>query len=74
VLVYGNDDHSYGSYFIARGRVRSYSASTRLVERIMAKHGVLDSPEGEWPYEPEIEAESELMSLSEVRWQKLLLK
>ena len=74
VLVYGYDDHSYGSYFITRGRARSYSASARLVEKVMAKHGVDDNPEGEWPYEPELEAEVELMDLAEAHWQSALLR
>jgi hypothetical protein len=40
----------------------------------MAKHGVDDNPNDEWPYEPEINAETELMDLAEARWQKLLLR
>jgi hypothetical protein len=74
VLVYGYDDHSYGSHFIAGGRVRSYSASGRLVEKVMARHGVGEIPDGEWPFEAEINAESELMNLAEARGHKSLLR
>ena len=74
VLAYGYDDHSYGSYFIARGRARSYSAPSRLVENVMAKHGVGHNPDEEWPYDSEMDAETELMDLVEARWHKLLLR
>jgi len=77
VLVYGWDgwnEYSYGSYFIFRGRARNYVAPARLVDRVAAKHGVDDNPDGEWPYEPEVNAERELMDLSEAHWQKSLLK
>ncbi len=74
VLVYGYDDHSYGSYFIVRGRARSYSVSSRLVVKVMAKHGVVDTPDEEWPFESEINAESRLMDLAEARWEEFLLR
>jgi hypothetical protein len=74
VLVYGWDDHSFGSYFICRGRARTYPVSARLVEKVMAKHGVDDNPDGEWLYRPEIEAEVELMDLAEAHWQPSLLR
>ena len=77
VMVYGWDgwnEYSYGSHFISRGRARRYSISVRVVEKAMAKHGVDDNPNDEWPYEPEINAETELMDLAEARWQKLLLR
>jgi hypothetical protein len=75
VLVYGWDgwnEYSYGSYFIFRGHTRNFSASARLVEKVVAKHGVDDNPDGDWPYEPEVNAERELMDLAEARWQKSL--
>lgn len=73
VLVYGWDDHSYGSHLIFRGRTRSYPVPDRLVEKVMAKHGVDDNPNDEWPYEQEIDAETELMDLAEAHWRKSLL-
>ena len=73
VLVYGWDNHSYGSHFICGGRAHSYPVSDRLVEKVMVKHGVDDNPNDEWPYEPEIDAEEELMDLAEAHWQKSLL-
>src|ERR1035437_6787949 len=74
VLVYGWDDHSYGSHYFSNGRSRSYPVSDLLVEKVMAKHGVDDNPNGEWPYEPEMDAEKELMDLAEAHWQESLLR
>ena len=74
VLVYGWDDHSFGSYYISKGRTRSYLVSDLLVEKVMAKHGVDDNPNDEWPYGFEMDAEKELMDLAEVHWQKSLLR
>jgi hypothetical protein len=73
VYVFGWDgwnEYSYGSYLICRGHVRSYRVSVRLVKKAMAKHGVDDNPNGEWPYQPEIDAETELMDLAETHWQR----
>ncbi len=39
----------------------------------MVKHGVDDNPNDEWPYEPEMDAEKELMDLAEAHWQKSLI-
>jgi hypothetical protein len=65
VYVYG-----YGSYLIFRGRIYSYRVPLRRVEKVMIKHGVDDNPNDEWPYEPEIDAETELVDLAEAHWQK----
>ena len=46
----------------------------RLVEKALVKHGVDDNPNDEWPYQPEIDAETELMDLAEDHWRSLLLK
>jgi hypothetical protein len=76
VLVYGWDgwnECSYGSHFISRGRTRSYPIPARVVEKAMAKHGVNGNPDNEWPYEPEINAEMELLDLAEAHWQRSLL-
>ncbi len=75
VYVYGCDgwnEYSYGSYLICRGRIRGYRVPVRLVERSLVKHGVNDNPNNEWPYEPEIDAEIELMDLAEAHWKKWL--
>jgi hypothetical protein len=77
VYVYGWDGwdaYSYGSYLICRGHIRSYRVPIRLVEKVMAKHGVDNNPDDEWPYQPEIDAETELMDLAEARWKKWLLR
>jgi hypothetical protein len=77
VYVYGWDgwnEYSYGSYLIWRGHIRSYRVPIRLVEKAMVNHGVDDSPNDEWPYQPEIDAEKELMDLAEAHWQKSLLR
>ncbi len=73
VYVYGWDgwnEFSYGSYLICRGRIRSYRVPIRRVEKATIKHGVDDNPNDEWPYEPEINAETELMDLAEAHWRK----
>jgi hypothetical protein len=36
----------------------------------MAKHGVEDNPDDEWPYDAEVDAEVELMDLAEAHWEK----
>jgi hypothetical protein len=36
------------------------------------QHAADDNPNGEWPYEPEIDAEKELMDLAETHWHKFL--
>jgi hypothetical protein len=74
VLVYGWDNHSYGSHFMYRGRTRSYCVPDRLVEKVMAKHGVDDNPNDEWPYDAEADAEVELMDVAEAHWQTSLLR
>lgn len=76
VLVYGWDSHDYGSHLVSRGRVRSYSVPAALVEATMAKHGVDDTPPDElsFPYDLELDAEAELMDLTEARWQRALLR
>jgi hypothetical protein len=74
LLVYGWDNHSYGSYYISKGRARSYLVSDLLVDKVMAKHGVDDNPNNEWPYEPEMDAERELMDLAEAHWQAALFR
>ena len=73
VYVYGWDgwnEYSYGSYLISGGRIHSYRVPIRRVEKAMVKHGVDDNPNDEWPYEPEIQAETELMDLAEAHWRK----
>jgi hypothetical protein len=75
--VYGWDgwnEHSYGSYLIRRGHIRSCRVSVRLIEKALIKHGVDDNPNNEWPYEPEINAETELMDLAERHWKKWLVQ
>jgi len=77
VYVYGLDgwnEYSYGSHLICRGHIRSYRVPIRLVEKAMAKHGVDDNPNDEWPYQPEIDAEAELMDLAEAHWKESLLR
>jgi hypothetical protein len=77
VYVYGWDgwnEYSYGSYLICRGHIRSYRVPVRVVEKALVKHGVDDNPNDEWPYQPEIDAETELMDLAEARWKKWLLR
>jgi hypothetical protein len=76
VYVYGWDGwdaNSYGSYLIYRGRVRSYHVPLRLIEKTMVKHGVDDNPNDEWPYQPEIDAEMELMDRAETHWRRSIL-
>ena len=77
VYVYGWDgwnEFSYGSHLIFRGHTHSYRVPIRLVEKALVRHGVDDNPNDEWPYQPEIDAEMELMDLAEDHWQSLLLK
>ena len=74
VLVYGWDDHTYGSYLIINGRVRSYCVPDRLVEKVMARHGVTDDFDDEWPIDGELDAEAELMDLAGSHWDKSLLR
>ena len=76
VYVYGWDgwdEYSYGSYLICRGHIRTYRVPVRLVEKAMAKYGVDDNPNDEWPYQPEIDAATELMDLAETHWRESLL-
>jgi hypothetical protein len=78
VLVYfdPNNDPS-GSYFIARGRARSYELPSQLQEAVMASHGLTDDVfTGEWNSDDESrywEASWELMDLAEAHWQKTVL-
>ena len=75
VYVYGWDgwnEYSYGSYLIRRGQIRTYRVPVRLIEKALAKHGVDGNPNDEWPYQPEIDAERELMDLAEAHWTKWL--
>ena len=75
VYVYGWDgwnEHSYGSHLICRGHIRTYRVPVRLVEKAMVKNGMDDNPHEEWPYQPEIDAEGELMDLAKAHWQKSL--
>jgi hypothetical protein len=77
MYVYGWDgwnDDSYGSYLISRGQMRTYRVPLRLVEKVMVKHRVDDNPNDEWPFDPEIDAQAELMDLAEARWKKWLLR
>ena len=77
VYVYGWDgwnEFSYGSHLIFGGHIHSYRVPIRLVEKALVKHGVDDNPNDEWPYQPEIDAEMELMDLAEEHWRTLLLK
>jgi hypothetical protein len=77
VYVYGWDgwdENSYGSYLISRGHTRGYQVPIRLVEQVMTKNGVDDNPNDEWPYEPEIDAEAELMDLAQAHWKRWLLR
>jgi hypothetical protein len=76
VYVYGWDgwnEYSYGSYLISRGHIRGYQVPVGLIEKALAKHRVDDNPNDEWPYQPEIDAEMELMDLAEAHWKKKLL-
>jgi hypothetical protein len=75
VYVYGWDgynEYSHGSFLIHRGRIRAYRIPVRLIEKTLKKHGVDDNPNDEWPYDPEIQAEGELMDIAEAHWQKAL--
>ena len=74
LLVYGWDDHSYGSHYISKRQTRSYRVSDLLVDKVMAKNGVNDNPNNEWPFEPEMDAEKELMDLAEAHWRESLLR
>ncbi len=72
VLVYGDPNaDSYGSYFIRRGRSRAYSVPGRVNESVMAKHGVTEDSDDEWPF---WEASWELMDLAEEHWQSVVLR
>jgi hypothetical protein len=73
VLVYADPNgDEYGSYFISRGRARSYAVSDRQVEAVMAKHNYTgadtDSEEDYWG------ASFELMDLAEAHWQQSLVQ
>jgi hypothetical protein len=75
VLSYGDPNaDDYGSYFILRGRARSYKLSDRLKEAVMARHGVTGDAEDdddEWRF---WDASSDLVDLAEAHWQKSMLK
>lgn len=72
ILVYfdPNNDPS-GSYFISRGRARSYELPAQLHEAVMARHGVIEDSDDEWCY---WEASWELMDLAEAYWQPTALR
>jgi hypothetical protein len=77
VYVYGWDswnEYSYGSHLICRGYIHSYHVPIQLVEKAMVKHGVDDNPNNEWPYQPEVDAETELMDLAQAHWKESLLR
>jgi hypothetical protein len=40
----------------------------------MVKNGANDNPNDEWPYQPEIDADRELMDLAEAHWKKSLFR
>ena len=67
------DENSYGSYFISRGDVRGYRVPLRLLQKARVKHGVDNNSDEEWPYEPEMDAEVEVMDLAEAHWRKSLV-
>jgi hypothetical protein len=79
VLVYFDPNNdSNGSYFIVRGRTRNYELTQKLVDDVMARHGLTDDAfGGEWSSEDECkywEASWELMALAEGHWQKTVLR
>lgn len=72
VLVYfdANNDPS-GSYFISRGRARSYELPALLHETVMARHGVSEDSDDDCGY---WEASWELMDLAEAHWQQTVIR
>jgi hypothetical protein len=77
VLVYGDPNcDDYGSYFLIRGRARSYRLSDRQKAKVMVKHGCADdaggdTDEGEFGF---WEASWELMDLAETHWSGLVFQ
>lgn len=72
VLVYfdPNNDPS-GSFFILRGRARSYELPVQLHKAVMAKHGVTEDTDEDDCY---WDASWELMDLAEAHWTQTLLR
>jgi len=79
VVVYfdPNNDPS-GSFFITRGRARSYELPAQLQEAVMAKHSLTEDVfNGEWSDDDDWhywEASCELMDLAEEHWKPTLHK
>jgi len=72
VLVYfdPNNDPS-GSFFISRGRTRSYELPGELTEAVMRKHGITGDDYDDCSY---WEASWELMDLAETHWGPVLIR
>jgi hypothetical protein len=74
VLVHMDlSDPPNGSYFIRRGRFRTYMLPDELCEAVMTKNGCTDDPDSDepWCY---WDASWELMDMAEAYWQQALLK
>ena len=74
VLVYWEPNvPPSGSYFIRRGRVRSYELPDQLRETVMTRHGYTEDSDDDddWRY---WEASWELMDLAEAYWQPTVLR
>jgi hypothetical protein len=74
VLVYWDPSYSpNGSYFIRRGRFRSYELPDELFESVLTKHGYTEESDDDEPWRY-WEASWELMDMAEAYWQQTLLK
>jgi hypothetical protein len=74
VLVYFDPNvPPSGSFFISRGRARSHVLPDRLMDAVMAKHGVVDNSDDDSDDDIRYwEASWELMDLAEAHWKKAL--
>ena len=73
IVVYFDPNNSpmCGSFFIARGRARSYEVPDEVVEAVFAKHGYTEDSNDDDAF---WEASWELMDLAEGHWQQTLIK